>query len=239
MSEKQPLFIKISNSLLQDIRAGKFKEILPAEQELASFYGVSRPTVRSALQKLNDENVVTTLHGRGTFITKLTPDFRLRIDKLKGFYPLLADAGHKVGLEEVGHEFIQSFKADYKLPNEFFDHPVLMIKRILSCEGVPTIYIEECFPEVYLKTKDFSKLPNSVYDVVAKLTNHRIKYTVSEFLPVLPPVYVANKFSITRQDPIFLVKETHFNMLNNIMVYSQVYINSNNRQINLAVIRTR
>ena len=102
MHNKQPLFVTVSARILEDIRAGKFQEVLPTEQELASAYGVSRPTIRSALQRLNDENIVTTLHGRGTFITGDARSSCLRIDKFKGFYQLFSDAGYKVKIEEVG-----------------------------------------------------------------------------------------------------------------------------------------
>jgi GntR family transcriptional regulator len=42
---------------------------LPSEPELASLYGVSRVTVRRALQVLIEERVLTRLRGKGTFVT--------------------------------------------------------------------------------------------------------------------------------------------------------------------------
>ena len=236
---KQPLFVKVSQCILEDIRTGKYKEILPAEQELAELYGVSRPTVRSALQKLNEENIVTTLHGRGTFITRVHRDYRLRIDKMKGFYQLLVDAGHEVSLKEQGYQKLEKLEVDYDLPEVFFEGDVYIARRTLFSNGIPSIYIEEYIPASYLKISDFSNLPNSIYDIATKLTNHKIKYTVSEFFPVLPPEPVAALFEIDPKTPVFMVKETHFNMVNNVMIYSQVYINTDNQKINLAVIRTR
>jgi GntR family transcriptional regulator, transcriptional repressor for pyruvate dehydrogenase complex len=43
---------------------------MPAERELASLTGVSRPTVRAALQALAAMGVVKTRHGAGTFISE-------------------------------------------------------------------------------------------------------------------------------------------------------------------------
>lgn len=238
MHNKQPLFVTVSARILEDIRAGKFQEVLPTEQELASAYGVSRPTIRSALQRLNDENIVTTLHGRGTFITGDARSSCLRIDKFKGFYQLFSDAGYKVKIEEVGQEFISTFNIAHELPSEFFSNRLLLIKRILLCSGAPSVYLEEYIPENFLATHEFVDLPDSIYGIVEKLTNHKIKYTISKFLPVLPPENIAEIFSVPHHTPVFMVNEMHFNMLNQVMIFSRVYISSNNN-IAFAVIRTR
>jgi DNA-binding GntR family transcriptional regulator len=44
---------------------------LPGELELAEQYGVSRDTIRRAIQELVSENRLVVLHGRGTWV--LTP----------------------------------------------------------------------------------------------------------------------------------------------------------------------
>src|SRR5579859_8027297 len=41
---------------------------LPGELELADQYGVSRDTIRRAIQELVSEDRLVVLHGRGTFV---------------------------------------------------------------------------------------------------------------------------------------------------------------------------
>ena len=43
---------------------------LPGEFELAEQYGVSRDTIRRAIQELVSEGRLVVLHGRGTYVTK-------------------------------------------------------------------------------------------------------------------------------------------------------------------------
>jgi DNA-binding GntR family transcriptional regulator len=43
---------------------------LPGELELFEQYGVSRDTIRRAIQELVSENRLVALHGRGTYVTK-------------------------------------------------------------------------------------------------------------------------------------------------------------------------
>ncbi|MEM7463505.1 MAG: FadR/GntR family transcriptional regulator [Pseudomonadota bacterium] len=56
------------------ISAGILKEgrRLPSERELAEVLNVSRPKLREALQKLEENGLVVTRHGEGTFIAPLT-----------------------------------------------------------------------------------------------------------------------------------------------------------------------
>jgi GntR family transcriptional regulator len=42
---------------------------LPGELELAEQYGVSRDTIRRAIQELVSEGRLVVLRGRGTFVT--------------------------------------------------------------------------------------------------------------------------------------------------------------------------
>jgi DNA-binding FadR family transcriptional regulator len=53
-----------------DLRSG---QRLPAERELARRIGVSRPSVRAALQSLGALGVVETRHGAGTFVAMGPP----------------------------------------------------------------------------------------------------------------------------------------------------------------------
>lgn len=58
--------------LLNDINEGKYKETnkIPTELELAKIYNISRVTVRKAIQKLVDEQILIKKTGKGTFINK-------------------------------------------------------------------------------------------------------------------------------------------------------------------------
>ena len=64
-----PLYHRVYTILSQQIREGQFnaETPLPGEQQIASMYGVSRVTVRKALQRLEQEGRIIRQRGRGTF----------------------------------------------------------------------------------------------------------------------------------------------------------------------------
>lgn len=65
-----PLYKQIYDSLKQKIDSDFYKvnEALPSEQELQTEYGVSRITVRRALNDLEIAGSVRRVHGKGTFV---------------------------------------------------------------------------------------------------------------------------------------------------------------------------
>jgi len=69
--DKTSKHIRIYNDLKQSMRDGSFTEgdKIPTEYELASRYGVSRPTVTKALNRLKKEGLITRRIGSGSFVS--------------------------------------------------------------------------------------------------------------------------------------------------------------------------
>ncbi|MBT1170666.1 GntR family transcriptional regulator [Bifidobacterium sp. SO4] len=63
-----PKYVLIYRRIRQDILSGKYPEggFLPTEAELMDAYGASRTTIRSAVKRLKDDNLLRTTQGRGT-----------------------------------------------------------------------------------------------------------------------------------------------------------------------------
>lgn len=64
------LYSKIENYIRDGINSGKWKpgDVLPKEVELCEMFGVSRPTVRTALTNLVHEGIITRIKHKGTVV---------------------------------------------------------------------------------------------------------------------------------------------------------------------------
>lgn len=69
---KYNLSDQVYDRIKKEILSGEWQDgqILPSENELGNIYGVSRLTIRIALQKLNALGLVKTRAGEGSFVTK-------------------------------------------------------------------------------------------------------------------------------------------------------------------------
>lgn len=73
-----PLYYQIEVQLRQAIESGQYLpgERLPTESELQRAYGVSRVTVRTALQHLAEDGLISMRRGRGTFVERQAAEAR-------------------------------------------------------------------------------------------------------------------------------------------------------------------
>jgi len=78
-----PLYYQVYVDLKTIIRSEKFKpgDMLPPEIELSKVYGVGRETIRHAILRLVDENVVERKAGRGTVILAQKDRMRFYLDR--------------------------------------------------------------------------------------------------------------------------------------------------------------
>lgn len=78
-AQRTPLWQHISNSLSDDIQAGRYKpgDKLPTEAQLAARFGVNRHTVRHALQDMADKGLTLSRRGAGVFVTQAPTDYPL------------------------------------------------------------------------------------------------------------------------------------------------------------------
>jgi GntR family transcriptional regulator len=71
VSSRIPLYYQLENVLREKISSGTFQagDRLPTEIELIKQFGVSRITVRQALQALDEDGLIERQQGRGTFVS--------------------------------------------------------------------------------------------------------------------------------------------------------------------------
>lgn len=65
-----PKYIQVYNNLLEGIRGGTYSSgsKLPSESELIDTFGVSRQTIRTALEKLREDGYIYSMQGSGSFV---------------------------------------------------------------------------------------------------------------------------------------------------------------------------
>ncbi len=169
LKEGTPRHIQISDWLRREIANGTFgaDEKLPSENELCKKFGVSRVTVRKALQTLENEQLIYRSQGLGSFVC----DDRSRHSfiRLTDFVEDMRRAGL-----EASSEIIQ-FKP---VPVPEFITPVLQIKpegtvlrldRLRMGDGQPVALDITWLPMFYGQLIEGYKLENeTIYGILER-----------------------------------------------------------------------
>lgn len=92
-----PRYLVIAEDLKKRIQSGEYTpgSFIPNEQELQKNYGVSRPTIRSAIAKLRELNLVEVVRGTGTRVVR--PSMYQMLSNQLSFTEVIQSQGMKPG----------------------------------------------------------------------------------------------------------------------------------------------
>ncbi|MCL6431334.1 MAG: GntR family transcriptional regulator [Anaerolineae bacterium] len=176
-SRPEPLYQQVVGYLKQRLADGTYppSSAMPSEMELMSLLGVSRPTVRHALQLLIAEGLIERIPGRGTFaraperrannrhsgtVGLLVPEMRdyfmMRIVNgaehtmaQRDYHPLLASSGNEIGLEQRHlREMWEGGKVDGFLVMAADSPQPHRTLSELAAAGVPVVLVDRYFDEL-------------------------------------------------------------------------------------------
>lgn len=73
---RRPLWAQIATALREAITDGRLRpgDYVPSENELVQYFGVTRMTVRRAIQELKIENLVSTQQGQRSVVASIPTD---------------------------------------------------------------------------------------------------------------------------------------------------------------------
>ena len=132
----KPIYIQLQEYVKQNIETGTYKpgQLLPSEREFSEMFGISRMTVRQAIQGLVGDGLVIKEHGRGMFVARRTIE---KDNELQGFSEDMIKLGFKPDSKTL--EFIKIYateKHSKQLEVEVGE-PVYFIKRLRLADGMP------------------------------------------------------------------------------------------------------
>ena len=145
---------EVRDRLRELIDGGDPGEVLPSERTLSRRLGVSRPTLRAALDELTRDGLVVRRHGRGTFISQQVPTGGAPVPPAEGDW---ASEVLEFGTEAAGAQLAQRLRLS---PGD----EVIRALRRRVVDGEPMALEEIRLPAAYvpgITAADFG--PGSLY----------------------------------------------------------------------------
>ena len=141
------LYDQIKDDLLSKIKDGTYPEgqTIPSELELAEMYGVSRPTIRQALQILVSDGYLEKRRRRGTVVTKpkVSQSFTMSISSFE-------DAMRLAGrLPKTKVLVFKRERANAEVEKHLEltrDQDVFKLVRLRYADNLPNVFVESYIP---------------------------------------------------------------------------------------------
>jgi GntR family transcriptional regulator len=205
------LYSRVETVLAGEItdRNLKVGDQLPTEDSLITRFGVSRITVRRAIQNLVSRGLVEIRRGKGTFVAapKITQDLK----ELSGFVEDMHALGRKPTARVMGKEIVT---ADATVASQLAltrGERVVRIRRVRLADGVPL-----SFDETYLPLELGKKIITNDLKIEPIFSLLERKYNV----PLIEAEYkldavaadgeVAAALKVKQRSPIFRIERTSY-----------------------------
>jgi GntR family transcriptional regulator len=216
-----PLYEQLTDRLRQHVSAQEPGGQMPTEEELVEMFGVSRSTVRKAIQRLVDESVLMRRQGMGTFVSQPIPKIVHSLDRLAPFMETFRQLGENIKTQVTEFNWIEH--PDLPAELDGWERPVLGYQRLYVSRGVPHAITRIRVPIKFgrrMTREDVDSAP--IYDILTKL-NVRLAHAeflvscrqplpeISEALEISQSSYLLVLDRITRdQDGEPVEMTTHF-----------------------------
>ena len=140
------LYARIETVLAGEITDGELKtgDQLPTEDDLIARFGVSRITVRRAIQNLVSRGLVEIRRGKGTFVA--APKILHDLKELSGFVEDMHALGHKPTARVLGKEIVPGNATVARQLALTRGERVVRIRRVRLANGIPLSFDETYLP---------------------------------------------------------------------------------------------
>lgn len=221
MMRRQPLYDQLVDILTEKIENEYSPgDLMPSERELAERYGLSRTTVRLALQELEQLGLVVRQHGRGTFVA----------DRSAQTTNLMHSYSFSEQMRELGRvptttilEFSE-VEADKNLAEHMgarIGDKLFKLIRLRSADDTPMMV-----ERTYLPMRKFLTLKRpllerkSLYAIIEDDYHETIKVAEEEFFASIARAGEAHLLGIGEGAPVLDLVRTTFNTSNEIVEYT-------------------
>lgn len=185
--QNQSLYIEISEKIRHAIRSGEYSENapLPTEQALCDEYHVSRNTIRLAIQRLKDEDVVFSVRGNGTFIKPQV--FTQPLTKFYSFTDTLKSSDILIKNEIVSYQVVPADASIAKKTGFSKGSPFHKLVRLRSAKEYPLMLETTYLPQARFIKLDLDVLSNgSLYEFLRVKYGFKVDKAEENFSPVFP-----------------------------------------------------
>ncbi|WP_375749180.1 GntR family transcriptional regulator [Vibrio sp. HN007] len=223
-----PIYLQIEQLLTEKITKGELApgDMLPSEPEMTELYGVSRMTIRKAVDYLVRQGVVERQRGRGTFVAEARAEFKMSLPLDKHLTSsevaefLNAPIQNKLlhlSKEVASEQVAEVLKIEV-------GSPVWLMTRLRLIGDTPFVY--ESTHMLYEPFRDLSEddLNGSKYLYVEKL-GFKVAGSQKQIRAELPSQEVRQLLGLRRDEPVLNAISTAYLEDNVPFEVSSIYYN--------------
>lgn len=205
-----PVYIQIHNAIKRDIETGKWAigDRIPSERKLAVAFGVSRMTLRQAIQTLVDEGILERRIGAGTYVAN--QKVQEKMSGVTSFTDIMLAQGKTPSSKTVSYHLANpslSEKEKLKLAD---GAQVLRMERIRYADNVPISFEVATVPEALVQQFSKAEVTSSLYRTLERKAGLTLGGAEQTITAQTASERIAEFLDIKRGAPILRLRQRSF-----------------------------
>lgn len=199
-----PFYIQVEDTIRSAIEQNQLKpgNLIPGENDLCEYFGVSRTVIRQALDDLTHEGLIVRKKGKGTFIRE--PKILERFgQEITGFYHEMTSRSYQIKTDVLEQEVVPADEEIAKYLSKDIGDPLILLRRLRYLQDEPILIVSSFLPfekcESLLE-EDFTKL--SLYEYLENRMGYKLSYGQRTIEATVADSEQAKLLSIHKGDPL-------------------------------------
>lgn len=205
-----PIYIQIHNRLRKTVEDGQWQigDKIPSERELAVQFGVSRMTLRQAVQTLVEEGLLERRVGAGTYVANRK--VQERMSGVTSFTELMEQAGKVPSSRTVSYHITTPSLSESEKLQLTNDEQVLRMERIRFGNDEPICFEVATVPERLIRKFSKEDVTNSLYRVLEDEAGLKVGHAQQTVSAMTASERVSEYLNIKRNDPLLRLRQLSF-----------------------------
>ncbi|MEE4287139.1 MAG: GntR family transcriptional regulator [Mariniphaga sp.] len=232
MENSMPQYRKLYELLRKHIVSGVYEEgaLLPSENELCAVHGMTRPTVRHALDTLVKDGLILKKQGKGSIVRKSPQNIGILS---------ISGTASAVGVRYLKTDILQKPEIR-KWPEQFAfelsdlekESGCVYMERLRYVEGKPVFYDINHLPNLNLPRFTSRSLENkSLFEVLRKNYQVNILGGEQQLKAIVPDEKIKKLLQLKKGQPVLYIERKLTTNKEGFNIYSTIYFNSEKHSI--------
>ncbi len=210
VSDNLPVYIQIHDQIKTKIESGFWKigDRLPSERDLSVQFGVSRMTLRQAIQTLADEGILERKIGSGTYVAR--QKVQEKMSGTTSFTDIMLSQGRVPSSKVVSYFYTAPSSSEMEKLQLQENEQILRMERVRYADDVPICFEVASIPESLIKNFSKGEVTSSLYKTLEEKGGHKIGGANQTISAMLAAEQIAEYLQIKRGDAILRMRQVSF-----------------------------
>jgi len=229
---KIPQYKMIYEVLRRQISEGVYNEgdLLSSENELCRLYGLTRPTIRQALGKLESDGFIVKHQGKGSIVNR--PPLDIGILSVYGTTSAVGNRNLKTRIVVKPRLIKWPGEFMFPLSDVEMESGCIYFERLRLLDDVPIFYDISYLPNINLPRLTSRKFENrSLFRILRESYNIEIKGGEQRIRAITSSARIGKFLGMKKGDPLLHLERKIATNVNGLFLYSSIYCNTSRHSI--------